>query len=151
VLAVAPPTREARSPRLLRALLPTIATIAAYTIVDGVGVRKSHSPMGYALLLSAVQGTAYVGLLLARSRNAFVAFARAHLVRGLFAGAASAAAYTSILWCMTQAPMGLVAALRESSVLVASFLGGFFLRERLSPRLWLGALLVFVGALFMDA
>jgi uncharacterized membrane protein len=44
-----------------------------------------------------------------------------------------------------------VAALRESSVLVASFLGAAMLRERVKRAAWVGAVLVFLGAFFMDA
>lgn len=147
VIAVAPPDRRAWTPALLRALVPTVLTIAAYTLVDGVGARRSGSPVAYALALSLIQGGLYVLVVLIGDGRAFVAFARAHAGPGLLAGFASVIAYTSVLWCMTRAPIGIVAALRESSVLVASFLGAALLRERVSRGAWIGALLVTGGAI----
>ena len=149
VLAVAPPRRDAWSAAMLRALVPTVLAIAAYTMVDGVGARRSGSAIGYALFLSLIQGALYVAFLVATERRAFVAFVRERGAFGLGAGVASAIAYTSILWCMTRAPIGIVAALRESSVLVASFLGGAFLGERVPGGAFVGAGLVVLGAIAM--
>jgi len=149
VLAVAPPARDAWKASMVRALVPTVISIAAYTLVDGVGARRSGSPIAYALLLSLVQGGLYVALLFARDGRAFGRFVRERAGLGTLAGIASVLAYTSILWCMTRAPIGIVAALRESSVLVASFLGGAMLREKVPAGAWGGAVLVVLGAIIM--
>jgi drug/metabolite transporter (DMT)-like permease len=151
ILVVSPPRRDLWSGPMLRALIPTICTIAAYTLIDGVGARRSGSALSYALTLSLVQGLVFAAILLSRrDRQAFIAFARANVVAGLIAGLASVAAYSAILWAMTKAPLGPVAALRESSVLVASFLGAAVLRERVARTAWIGAALVFVGVLVME-
>ena len=46
---------------------------------------------------------------------------------------------------MTQAPVPLVAAARETSVLFAVLIGGWFLREPIGPRTWLAAVCVLLG------
>lgn len=57
----------------------------------------------------------------------------------------SAVAYAVSLWAMTKAPVALVAATRETSVLFATLIGYWFLRERLSLRQWAGAATIMVG------
>lgn len=150
VFVVSPPNLKSWRALGIPALSLTILSIASYTLIDGVGVRRSGSPLGYAFYLCFAQGLVYVAMLLVRERAAFVAFARVNMMPGLLAGAASVAAYAGVLYCATRAPLGLVAALRESSVLVASFLASAFLKERLPKLAWLGAVGVFLGAVCME-
>lgn len=150
VFVVAPPNLASWRSVGLPALAVTVLSIASYTLIDGVGVRLSGSPLGYAFYLCFAQGVVYVAVLLLRERGLFLAFTRQNLLPGLLAGAASVLAYTGVLYCATRAPLGLVAALRESSVLVASFLASAFLKERLPKLAWVGALGVFLGAVCME-
>jgi drug/metabolite transporter (DMT)-like permease len=46
---------------------------------------------------------------------------------------------------MTQAPMALVASLRETSVLFATLIGARLLKEQFTPRRWAGAGAVVAG------
>ena len=59
--------------------------------------------------------------------------------------AASLASYGIALWAMTRAPVPLVAAARETSVLFAVLIGGWFLREPLRLRTWMAAVCVVAG------
>jgi drug/metabolite transporter (DMT)-like permease len=66
------------------------------------------------------------------------------------AGAAlSTAAYAIAIWAMTVAPIALVAALRETSVLFAALFGATLLREPMLPLRLLAAALVLAGALLL--
>ena len=150
VFVVSPPQFAVWRALGLPALGITILSIAAYTLIDGVGVRRSGSPFGYVFYLCFAQGALYILTLVVRDRSSFLSFARENAPWGLAAGAASIAAYAGVLYAATRAPLGLVAALRESSVLVASFLAAAFLRERLPKTAWLGALSVFLGAVCME-
>ena len=47
-------------------------------------------------------------------------------------GTASFVAYALVTWAFTQAPIALVTALRETSIVFALLIGVFFLKERLS-------------------
>ena len=51
------------------------------------------------------------------------------------------------LWAMTQAPVAMISALRESSILFALLISVFLLRERVSRTRWLGASLIVGGVL----
>jgi len=66
--------------------------------------------------------------------------------RGVLAGAVSAGGYGIVLWAMTQAPIALVAALRETSVVFAALLSALWLGEPFGRRRLLAAGLVALGA-----
>jgi drug/metabolite transporter (DMT)-like permease len=71
--------------------------------------------------------------------NTFINF------RGIFAGAISIISYGIALWAMTRAPIGLVAALRETSVLFATLLGAIMLKEAIPRSRWFGVAIVLAG------
>jgi drug/metabolite transporter (DMT)-like permease len=126
--------------------LATAACIAVYTLIDGVGSRASGNAISYWLWLTVGQGLCFsVGGLAVGGRNV----AREALVRwrtAVVAAVLSAAGYGVALWAMTQAPIALVAALRETSVLFAAILGAIALREPFGPRRIAAAALVAAGA-----
>ena len=112
------------------AALATGLFIAGYSLVDGVGARLSGSPVGF-FAWSAIGGAA--------AFTAFTAWRRPGLVRTLprrapaaffLGGTASFAAYALVVWTFTQAPIALVTALRETSIVFALLISAFVLRER---------------------
>jgi drug/metabolite transporter (DMT)-like permease len=129
--------------------LLTSLTISAYTLVDGLGARTSGSALQYAVwlfILSGASMAAYgyvtVGPRLARdfARNWKVAIGGAVL---------STAAYAIAIWAMTVAPIALVAALRETSVLFAAVLGVVLLREPLLAARVVAACFVVAGMILI--
>ena len=127
--------------------LATACVIAAYTLVDGIGVRKSGAPAAYTMWIFLF--TALGVVLMARRRpGELLPFVRRHpLLPG--GGAMSVASYGVALWAMTQAPVAVVAALRETSILFATALALLVLRERVGPLRLLGAALIACGAAAM--
>ncbi|MET9952123.1 DMT family transporter [Streptomyces sp. NPDC006339] len=128
------------------ALLAAGATglsIAAYTVVDGVGVRASGTPLGYVAWLMVLQGLVVPLYTLARRRSALGAELRPYVRRGLLAAALSVAAYGLVLWAQTRAPLAPIAALRESSIIVGAAIGAVFFKERFGgPRVAAAGLMV---------
>ena len=61
------------------------------------------------------------------------------------AGAMSATGYTIVLWAVTVAPIALVSATRETSVLFAAIIGVTLLREKLSIRQLISAFVIVAG------
>ena len=53
--------------------------------------------------------------------------------------------YTIVVWGFTKAPIPMVGALRESSILFSIFIGYFFLKERVTLIKILSIILVVVG------
>ena len=127
--------------------LANAAVIAAYTIIDGRGARVAQDAWSYICWLFLVDALPFTLLVAHARRGAFVRAMIERRWRGLLGGGLSAAAYAISVWAMTQAPVALVAALRETSVLFAALIGARILRERLSPRRWAGACAIVLGAL----
>ncbi len=125
--------------------LATAALIAVYTMIDGKGARLAASPWSYAVWLMFLQGwvVLFAALYLRRKTGFF--WAEFVNFRGVFAGAISILSYGIALWAMTHAPIGLVAALRETSVLFATLLGAFMLKETIPTSRWLGVAIVVAG------
>lgn len=118
------------------AALGTGLAIAAYTVVDGVGVRRSGSVGGYAACLFVLQGPVIPLVALRRRGRVLLRQLRPHAGVGLACGVMSLAAYGLVLWAQTRGALAAVAALRETSVIVGAGIGAVFLHERFGrPRL----------------
>ena len=113
------------------------AIIAAYTFVDGLGVRTEvrggGDAMRYVLALFVLDGWPYPLLSWLRrdgaGRRAALAYARRRWPVAAMGGVASIGSYAIALWAMTRAPVASVAALRETSVLFAAWLSTRMLKE----------------------
>ncbi len=131
--------------------LSNAAVISLYTLIDGHGARVSGNAWSYIVWLFVLDGIPFSLWMLATRRASFVAHLRGRSLRALAGGALSAAAYAISVWAMTQAPVALVASLRETSVLFAALIGARLLGERLSARRWSGVAAVVLGVLALKA
>jgi drug/metabolite transporter (DMT)-like permease len=128
------------------AALATGAFIAGYMVTDGVGVRLSGSPIGYAAWQAVVQGFPMLFVYSAiRKQWPGVGMDR-ELGKMAIGAAISVTAYGVVIWAMSRSAMGQVSALRETSILFAALIGVVFLKERLTPRRVAGALMIAGGA-----
>lgn len=136
------PTR-ADSPAVAAAVL-TGLTIAAYTIVDGLGVRHSHDPWSYAAFLFVLQGPP-MAIVAAFRRPASQWRDRSAMGHGALAAALSVVAYGVVLWAQSRAPLAEVAAIRETSVVFAALIGFLVLREDFGRRRVAAAVVIATG------
>ena len=128
-----------------KAALLNAAFIAGYTLVDGQGARHSGNPVGYVLTLALLEPVVVLGMQLVRRPHALGQYVRQHWPLGMLGASVATSAYAIVLWAMTQAPIAVVAAMRESSVIFAVLIGCLWFKEgRLRPGL-LAAVLVAVG------
>lgn len=125
--------------------LTTGATITSYTLLDGIGARASGNPHAYAIWLFILDGAALLALAAARRGQAGFQAMRGFLLPGMLGGVMSLGAYWIAIWAMTQAPIGLVAAVRESSVLFGAAIAILVLREPLHVNRLLAAGLILAG------
>ena len=128
------------------ALLNALA-IAGYTIIDGIGVRHSGSPLSYTLwifLLGAIPLTAW-----AARGGGFWAYARLRRWHGLAGGIGTLSAYSLILWAMTKAPVAEVAALRETAILFGTAISALVLKEKVGWNRAAAAAMVTLGAILL--
>jgi drug/metabolite transporter (DMT)-like permease len=119
--------------------------IAVYTLVDGTGARASGNPIAYVAWLIFLEGIPFLVWVVARRGRPALAYLRQSTRNGLIGGGCSLAAYGIVLWAMTRAPIGVVAALRETSVLFAALMGSFWLKEGFGWRRAAGAASVVAG------
>lgn len=119
---------EARS--LVPLALLSATSTAAYSIVDGLGARLSGTAAGYTGWMFAVDGIFFLTWSLIRRGPSVIPRAPRLWAVGGTAGAMSLAAYWIVIWGMTVAPIALVAALRETSVLFAMLIGIVWMKDR---------------------
>ena len=125
--------------------LANAVIIAVYTLVDAAGARASGSPEGYVVWLFVLDALPFPLMVLAQRRAALVQYATQYWVRGLVGGALSGIAYGIALWAMTRAPVAAVAALRETSVILAALIGAWLLKEGHVVRRLASATVVLAG------
>jgi drug/metabolite transporter (DMT)-like permease len=123
----------------------TAVTICAYSVVDGMGARLAGSANAYSAALFAGIGPVMAIYALARRGRQVVPAMGRHWGIGLAGGALQLGSYGIAIWAMTVAPIAIVAALRETSVLFGAAIAVVFLKEALRPSRVVAALLIVAG------
>jgi drug/metabolite transporter (DMT)-like permease len=123
----------------------TTLTICGYSLVDGVGARISRNPGAYAAWLFVCDGGCMVVFALARRGTSILRDTRSYWKLGLLGGALSVTSYWIAIWAMTVAPIAIVAALRETSVLFGALIAVVILKEHLRPARIIAALMIVAG------
>jgi drug/metabolite transporter (DMT)-like permease len=135
------------APGTLAVILLNVGVIVVYTLVDGIGARASGNALGYAAWLFALTAIGLLPFL----RAAAIAEARARPLPLVVGSLCTLGAYGIALWAMTRAPIGLVAAVRETSVLFAAALGALVLHERFGRLRWAGVAFTAAGLVAVRA
>ena len=139
-----------RNARAISFALLTGLFIGGYSIVDGYGARASLSPlsfMGWSFVVNAL----IFPILLKIMNQADVVkrvFSEAKLLFW-FGGTISYIVYAIVVWGFTQAPIPLVSALRETSVIIALLIGTIFLKERFTIFKASSILVIFAGVVLL--
>ena len=121
--------------------------IGSYSLVDALGARITGSAVTYTgWMLFAASLPIGLFALVRRGPARLCRQALSDGRRGLAAGIVSGVGYGIVLFAQTLAPVAQVTALRETSVVFGALIAWLFLRERLGPRRWAGAVLVAAGA-----
>jgi drug/metabolite transporter (DMT)-like permease len=133
------------------AALATGAFIAAYTITDGIGARLAGDAIAYAGWLFVADSIPLALLYQYKHGRSPVVLSHKDTWIGLAGGVMSLLAYGIVIWAVTLAPMGMVSALRETSVLFALLIGTLFLGEKLTLRRVLSCAVIAAGAIVLGA
>jgi drug/metabolite transporter (DMT)-like permease len=118
-------------PKAMLYAVGTGALIAGYTVVDGLGARLAESAHSYTFWVHLFNGIPIALLALYLRRGRVSVSVRKSWKVGVLGGIVSLLAYWIVIWAMTQAPLALVSAVRETSMMFAVLLGVFVLKERL--------------------
>jgi drug/metabolite transporter (DMT)-like permease len=152
LLAMAGDGQRPGSRRAIVFALLTGLVIAAYTVVDGVGVRHSGSVLGYGSWLFVGQGSlTLLAVLAIRARDEARGESGGPVPTGLVARGSVVAvmavvAYGLVLWAQTHGDLAVVAALRETSVVFAALLGALVFREPMPLRRVVASAVIAAGA-----
>lgn len=134
-----------RNPGAVVFALGTGAIIAAYTVIDGLGARQSGSALGFAVWLTALDGLLTFALVFLWRGRALLRGTVRHAGSALVGGAMQVGLYWIIVWALTLAPIAMVSALRETSVLFAAVLSTFLLKEGFGVWRFVSAAMVTAG------
>jgi drug/metabolite transporter (DMT)-like permease len=134
--------------KILYTSLTTGIFIGIYSVVDGQGARLSGSAISYMSWVFIFSALFFPIVLKFRKQKNIL---KKTLTEGKFVfwigGFLSYVAYVITVWAFTKAPIPMVSALRESSIIFAIFIGYFYLKEKISLYKIISILLIFVGVL----
>ncbi len=129
-----------------RVALITGCFIASYSLIDGLGARVSDSPVGFYAVLGLANAVVFALYLWWRDHSVLRRTFTTGLKVFFVGGTASFVAYALVVWSFTQAPIALVTALRETSIIFALLIGVLFFKERLDLPRVLATFAVLSGA-----
>jgi drug/metabolite transporter (DMT)-like permease len=126
--------------------LLTGACVAAYTVVDARGVRAAPSAASYVAWLFVLHGTLIGGTFAALRGPGLLEVVREQWRPGVIAGALSLICYGLALFAYRLGPTAPLAALRETSILVATLIAVVWLKEQVTRWRAAAALVIAAGA-----
>ena len=129
--------------------LGTGCFIAAYSLVDGFGARLAGTSLGYYSYLSIGNGLCMIMYLYATGPRVFGDMLTKGHTAFVIGGSTSFLAYAMVTWAFTQAPIALVTALREISIVFALLIGVVFLKERLNIAKVISTMLTLAGVILL--
>lgn len=133
--------------RLLPFALGSACATATYTLLDGMGARVSGDAIAYVAWVFIADGLLFAGGTIAlRGIDVLPRDGRSWRL-GTLAAAASYGAYAVSVWAMTLAPIAVVAALRETSILFAVLIGWLAFGERMTRDKALAAVIIVAGVM----
>ena len=127
--------------------LATGCFIAAYTLADGVGGRVSGNATSYVLWLMALECLPLLGITLILRKRAVFSSIHKNWKYAVPGGFLSLFAYWIVIWAMQHAPIALVSAIRESSVVIAALMSIWVLKEETTVKHLLSAVMVAAGVI----
>tara|TARA_B110000967_G_scaffold207363_1_gene256520 strand:+ start:775 stop:1617 length:843 start_codon:yes stop_codon:yes gene_type:complete len=132
--------------KILYTSLATGVFIGMYSVVDGYGAKISMSAISYMSWVFIFSALFFPIILKFRKQKNIL---KKTLTEGKVVfwvgGFFSYMAYVITVWAFTKAPVPMVSALRESSILFAILIGYFYLKEKVNTYKIISILLIFAG------
>ncbi len=125
--------------------------IASYSLVDGLGARQAGTALGFYGWLSVLNAVIFAAFMGKIRPGLLTQVIGPNRRLALLGGGASFTAYAMVTWAFTMAPIALVTALRETSIIFALFFGVFFLKERLDLAKLFATMCTMLGAVLLRA
>jgi len=119
--------------------------VAAYSVVDAYGIRMTGDWFSFTVWLLVLDGSTFVGYALATRGRKAIRIWKDNPGRTLVSGVLGVVSFGVFMWALGRAPVGLVSALRETSVLFAAIIGAVALGERATWKRYAAAVAVMAG------
>ena len=123
--------------------------ISIYTFSDGAGVRSVDNSLSFIVWNFFLGGWISIGYVYLTKKEDLFSLKIKDLILILSATIVSFSAYAIIIWSMKYEPFGIVASMRESSIIFAPLLGLIFLKEKISSIRIISSILFFLGVVFI--
>jgi uncharacterized membrane protein len=134
--------------KILYTSLATGVFIGIYSVVDGQGARISGSAISYMSWVFVFSALFFPVVLHFRKQKNIL---KKTLTKGKavfwIGGTFSYLAYVVTVWAFTKAPVPMVSALRESSIIFAIFIGYFYLKDKINFYKIVSISLIFLGVI----
>ncbi len=130
--------------------LLTALTIGSYSFLDGMGVRSAGTTSGYIVWKFCVAALPLLAFTLWRRRARLADSFRPYFAKGIAGGLFAGLAYGIVMWALAIAPMAHVIALRETSVIIAAFIGTRLMGEPFGHNRMAAACAVTAGAALLN-
>ena len=119
--------------------------ISIYTFTDGIGVRSADMASTYIVWNFFLGGWISIGYVFFTNKKELFELKLMDLMYILLATIISFTAYAIIIWSMKHIPIGFVSSMRESSIIFASLIGFYFLKEKIGYIRLLSGFIFFIG------
>lgn len=120
---------------------------ALYTVIDAQGVRVAETALHFITWFFVFDVLGMPLLIIATKKREAIAMLRRDLAPGIPAALLSLVSFGAALFALDFAPAGVVAAIRETSIVLSLIIGAVMLKEVIAPTKIIGALVIAVGAL----
>ncbi len=138
-----------RNSRAAALAFATGCFIAGYSLVDGLGARQAGTALGFYGWLSIANALVFSAIMMITKPGLMGRIRTEAIPTMVLGGATSFAAYGLVIWAFTQAPIALVTALRETSIIFALLIGVVFLKERLDLAKVVSTVITLSGAILL--
>lgn len=154
IASLAAGARAGGDRRAIGYALATGLLIATFTMVDGIGIRHAGVPFAFILWMQALEVVPLGTFVALRRRERIGRFLATNGVRGVLGGVLggvmAVTAYGIVLWAYSRTALAPVAALRETSVIMAALFGTMSLGEPFGRRRVIASVVVVAGVALLN-
>ena len=125
--------------------LITAFMITSYTLVDGIGIRQSDNAYTYLFWMLLLNGTPALIASLMFKKTGLRKINKDLIIKGISFGILAPLAYGLVVWCMQYLPIAYASAIRETSIIFATLLGMFILKEKEANSRIIPAIFIVIG------
>jgi len=123
----------------------TALLITIYTLVDGIGIRLSENKFSYLFWMLLLNGIPVLLISIFSKEKFFSNLNLNFVILGILAGTLAILSYGIVVWSMQYLEIAYVSSIRESSIVIATLMGFFMLKEKAAKKRIIPAILVLIG------